>query len=82
MGGTWNRSASLVSAPGITNRTGGNTEEVFGQIRNYFQNAVEKYVSTFMALIEPTLIVIIGIVILLFVVTIVVPIFSLYGSIL
>lgn len=60
----------------------GKPEQIFSQIRTYFQSAIEKYINRFMTLIEPALIVLIGVILLLFVVTIIVPIFNLYGSIL
>lgn len=60
----------------------GNTEQVFSQIRNYFQNEIDLFTSKFMTLIEPTLIVLIGVFLLILVLTIIVPVFSLYGSIL
>ena len=60
----------------------GNTEQVFSQIRKYFQNKIEQNITKFMSLIEPTLILLIGILLLLLVFTIIVPVFSLYGSIL
>ena len=66
----------------IVGEKSGKTDTVFLQIRNYFQETVEKIIQRFMSLIEPALIIIIGIVILVFVITIVVPLFSIYGGIL
>lgn len=60
----------------------GKTEQVFAQIRTYFQNDIEKYTSWFMSLIEPVLIILVGMLLLILVMTIIVPIFSLYGTIL
>jgi type II secretory pathway component PulF len=60
----------------------GKTEQVFEQIRTFFQSDIEKYTSWFMSLIEPFLIVMVGVLLLILVITIIVPIFSLYGSIL
>ncbi len=60
----------------------GQSEKVFAQIRTYFQKEVERKSGQFMTLIEPALIVLIGIVIAALVVVCVVPIFSMYGSIL
>lgn len=60
----------------------GKTEQVFAQIRTYFQNDIEKYTSWFMSLIEPALIILVGMLLLILVMTIIVPIFSLYGTIL
>jgi len=59
----------------------GHVEKVFGQLRAYYQQEVEKWISRIMALIEPVLIVGLGIVIILFVVFFIVPIFSLYGNV-
>lgn len=60
----------------------GKTEQIFFQIRNYYQNEIEIKTTKFMSLIEPALIIVIGIFLLILVLTIIVPIFSLYGSIL
>jgi type II secretory pathway component PulF len=60
----------------------GKTEQVFAQIRTYFQSDIEKYTSWFMSLIEPALIILVGLLLLVLVITIIVPIFSLYGTIL
>jgi type II secretory pathway component PulF len=43
---------------------------------------VEKWINRLMALMEPALIVGLGIIIILFVVMFIIPIFSLYGNIL
>ncbi len=66
---------------GIGERVG-HVEKVFAQLRAYYQQEVEKWINRLMALIEPAFIVILGILIVLFVVFFIVPIFSLYGNIL
>jgi type II secretory pathway component PulF len=66
---------------GIGERVG-HVEKVFAQLRVYYQQEVEKWINRLMALIEPAFIVILGILIVLFVVFFIVPIFSLYGNIL
>jgi type II secretory pathway component PulF len=60
----------------------GHVEKVFGQLRMYYQQEVEKWINRLMTLIEPVLIVALGILIVLFVVLFIIPIFSLYGNIL
>jgi type II secretory pathway component PulF len=60
----------------------GHVEKVFGQLRAFYQQEVEKWINRLMTLIEPALIVVLGVLIVLFVVLFIVPIFSLYGSIL
>jgi type II secretory pathway component PulF len=64
---------------GIGERVG-HIEKVFGQLRAYYQQEVEKWLNRFMALIEPAIIVVLGILIALFVVFFIVPIFSLYQN--
>ncbi|HEY9593783.1 MAG TPA: type II secretion system F family protein [Spirochaetia bacterium] len=59
----------------------GHVEKVFGQLRAYYQQEVEKWISRVMALIEPVLIVGLGVFIVLFVVFFIVPIFSLFGNV-
>jgi general secretion pathway protein F len=66
---------------GIGERVG-HVEKVFGQLRAYYQQEVEKWIHRLMTLIEPALIVVLGLLIILFVVFFIVPIFSLYGNVL
>lgn len=66
----------------IVGEKSGKPEQVFAQIRNYFQNEIDLYTTKFMALVEPALIILIGILLVILVVTVIVPVFSLYGSIL
>lgn len=60
----------------------GQTEKVFSQVRSYFQAEVERRSTRFMALAEPALVALIGGLLLALVVGFVVPLFSMYGSIL
>jgi type II secretory pathway component PulF len=60
----------------------GHVEKVFGQLRAYYQQEVEKWIGRMMALVEPALIVGLGLLIIAFVLFFIVPIFSLYGNIL
>jgi len=66
---------------GIGERVG-HVEKVFTQLRAYYQQEVEKWITRLMALIEPAFIVVLGALIILFVVLFIVPIFSLYGNVL
>ncbi|MDR2482868.1 MAG: type II secretion system F family protein [Treponema sp.] len=59
----------------------GQTERVFAQIRAYFQEEINQRTSRLLLLIEPALIAVIGAVILGLVAGIVLPLFSMYGSI-
>jgi len=60
----------------------GKTERVFTQIRTYFQAEVDRMTGKFMTLIEPALIVLIGGFMIILILGIVLPLFSLYGTIL
>jgi type II secretory pathway component PulF len=60
----------------------GHVEKVFGQLRAYYQQEVEKWIGRMMALVEPALIVGLGLLIVAFVIFFIVPVFSLYGNIL
>lgn len=71
----------LASWIAIGERTG-SVGEVFGQIRGYYQAEVEKWSTRFMSLVEPALIVFVGLVVVFIVLVFIVPLFSLYGSIL
>ena len=66
---------------GIGERVG-HVEKVFGQLRVYYQQEVEKWLNRLITLIEPVFIVALGIMIILFVILFIIPIFSLYGNIL
>lgn len=58
----------------------GRIERAFGQLRAYYQREAEKWSSRFMTLIEPILILFLGLTIFLFIILFIVPIFSMYGS--
>jgi type IV pilus assembly protein PilC len=58
----------------------GRVEKVFGQLRAYYQQEVEKWITRLMTLVEPALIVGLGILIVLFVVFFILPVFSLFGT--
>jgi type II secretory pathway component PulF len=60
----------------------GKTEQVFAQLRSYFQGELERRSSQFILLIEPAMIAVIGMVILALVAGILLPLFSVYGTIL
>jgi len=58
----------------------GNIEKAFAQLRIYYQGEVERWSSRFMNLIEPVLILSVGVIIFLFIIFFVMPIFTIYGS--
>ena len=60
----------------------GKPEQIFSQLRNYFQNEIDLYTTKFMTLIEPALIILIGVFLITLIFNIIIPVFSLYGSIL
>jgi type II secretory pathway component PulF len=60
----------------------GKTEGVFAQIRSYYQDEIEQRTAKFLLIIEPAMIAVIGVVILGLVAGIIVPLFSIYGTIL
>jgi type II secretory pathway component PulF len=60
----------------------GKTEQVFSKIRNYFQNQTEQTIARGMVLIEPVLIALVGLFLILLIMTVIVPVFSLYGTVL
>jgi type II secretory pathway component PulF len=60
----------------------GQPDRVFAQVRFYFQAEIDRGVSRFTTLLEPALIVLVGGVVLFLVVSFVLPLFSLYGSLL
>jgi type II secretory pathway component PulF len=60
----------------------GKTERVFAQLRSYFQGELERRSSQFILLIEPVMIALVGMAILALVAGILLPLFSVYGTIL
>lgn len=83
-------SQALLARPAFPERMGrwvvigertGHVERVFGQLRLFYQSEFEKWTQKIMNLVEPALIVAVGIVLLFMILTFVVPLFSLYGSI-
>ncbi len=56
----------------------GQIEQVFTQLRHYYQGEIEKWSSRFMNLIEPILILIVGIIIFIIIYFFITPIFSIY----
>lgn len=71
----------VASWVGIGENTG-DVAAVFGQLRAYYEGEQERVLARFMALVEPALIILVGIVILLIVVLFVLPIFGALGSML
>ena len=66
---------------GIGERTG-KTGEVFGQLKIYYQGEVDRFINRFMNIVEPALILLVGAIMILMVVTFIIPIFNLFGTIL
>lgn len=58
----------------------GNISKVFSQLRTFFQGELDKITSRIMLLIEPILIVSVGIFMILFVILFVVPLFGIFGA--
>jgi type II secretory pathway component PulF len=58
----------------------GKPDLVFTQIRSYFQEEIEQRTSRFLLLIEPALIIAIGVVLLALIISIILPLFSVYGN--
>jgi type II secretory pathway component PulF len=60
----------------------GKTEQVFAQIRAYFQDEIDRSTARLLTLVEPAMIVLVGVLLLAMVSGIMLPLFSMYGSIL
>jgi type II secretory pathway component PulF len=60
----------------------GQVEQVFGQLRRYYQAEIEKWSSRFMNLVEPILILAVGVIIFLIIIVFITPIFSIYEGLL
>ncbi|MBN2736565.1 MAG: type II secretion system F family protein [Spirochaetales bacterium] len=60
---------------------GGTVDKVFGQLRFFYQDEIDKLTTRFMGVIEPALIVVVGLVVLFMIMTFFVPIFSMYQDI-
>jgi type II secretory pathway component PulF len=66
---------------GIGERTG-KVQQVFSQLRSFYEKELNKKVSRFMSLIEPALIIFVGLIVFGIVIFVIVPIFSTFGSLL
>jgi type II secretory pathway component PulF len=60
----------------------GQIERVFAQLRRYYQGEIENWTARFMNLIQPVLILLVGIAILAIILVFVMPIFTIYEGIL
>jgi type II secretory pathway component PulF len=86
-----NLSAAFLANPVFSSRIGrwvavgekaGQVEQVFGQLRRYYQAEIEKWSSRFMDLAQPVLILAVGLIIFLIIVFFIMPIFSIYEGML
>ena len=59
----------------------GSVEKAFEQLRRYYQEEVRKWSSRFINLIEPILILLVGVIIFLFIIFFIIPIFSIYENV-
>jgi len=57
----------------------GDVASVFTQIRDYYQEDVERMTDKLMGLLEPCLILVVGIIVIILILQFVLPLFSLYG---
>lgn len=64
----------------IVGERSGKTERVFAQVRKYFQAEVDRASTKFTTMLEPALIVLIGALLLVLVTLVIVPLFTIYGS--
>ncbi|MCL2793560.1 MAG: type II secretion system F family protein [Spirochaetaceae bacterium] len=60
----------------------GKVSDIFAQIRTYFQNSINNSTQKLMNMIEPVLILVIGIIIFILIIQFVLPVFALYGKVL
>jgi type II secretory pathway component PulF len=58
----------------------GNIEIVFAQLRNYYQDDIDKWTARIMNIIEPALLILAGLVVLVMLLVFFVPIFSIYQA--
>jgi len=59
----------------------GNINTIFTQLRLYYEAEIENLSSRFMGIVEPLLILIVGIIIIVLITAFIVPLFSLFGTI-
>ncbi len=70
----------LIQWVGIGENTG-NTDKVFRQLRIFYESEIENLTSRFLGIVEPGLIILVGILIISLILTFVVPLISLFGTI-
>ena len=66
---------------GIGEETGA-VEKVFAQLGRYYRRELESFSSRLMVLVEPAVILLVGIIVIFLVTSFIVPLFSLFGSVL
>jgi len=71
----------LIQWIGIGENTG-QSGEVFGQLRIYYESEIENLTTRLLGIIEPLLIIFVGVVVISLIFTLVIPLFSLFGSVL
>ncbi len=59
----------------------GKVDKVFGQLRSYYQEELDKWSTRFMGIVEPVLIIGVGVIIIIMILTFFIPIFSIYQNI-
>ena len=59
----------------------GKVDKVFGQLRQYYQEEMDKWSTRFMGVVEPMLTVFVGFIIIAFIFIFFLPIFSIYQAI-
>ena len=65
---------------GIGENTG-QTDQVFSQLRVYYEMEIDNLTSRLLGMIEPILIIIVGVIVISMIFTFIVPLFSLFGTI-
>jgi len=60
----------------------GNVAAVFSRMRLYYEDSVSKWITRFLALIEPGMSLVVGLIILFLIFTFIIPFFNAYGSML
>jgi type II secretory pathway component PulF len=83
-------SQAMISCPQFPRQMGhwiaigertGSVDKVFGQLKKYYQNELEKWTTRFTELLGPALILVVGALMLYLVFSFIIPIFSIFGTI-
>lgn len=66
----------------VVGERSGQVDTIFGQLKVFYQNEIEKFLSRILVLIEPAIMILVALILILMIIYFIIPIFSMYGDLL